>query len=33
LRLEEVQPEGRPHMSADAWLAGLRERPVTVDRS
>jgi methionyl-tRNA formyltransferase len=33
LRLHEVQPEGRPHMSADAWLAGLRERPVTVDRS
>jgi methionyl-tRNA formyltransferase len=31
LRLVEVQPEGRPHMSADAWLAGLRERPVTVD--
>jgi methionyl-tRNA formyltransferase len=33
LRLDEVQPEGRPHMSADAWLAGLRERPVAVDRS
>jgi methionyl-tRNA formyltransferase len=31
LRLVEVQPEGRPHMSADAWLAGLRERSITVD--
>jgi methionyl-tRNA formyltransferase len=33
LRLEDVQPEGRPHMPAEAWLAGLRERPVTVDKS
>jgi methionyl-tRNA formyltransferase len=31
LRLDEVQPEGRPHMSADAWLAGVRERTLTVD--
>jgi methionyl-tRNA formyltransferase len=33
LRLDEVQPEGRPHMSAGAWLAGVRELPVTVDGS
>jgi methionyl-tRNA formyltransferase len=31
LRLAEVQPEGRPHMSADAWLAGVREHTLTVD--
>jgi len=31
LRLDEVQPEGRPRMPADAWLAGLRERSLTVD--
>jgi methionyl-tRNA formyltransferase len=33
LRLEEVQPEGRPHMSAEAWLAGLRERTLILDRA
>jgi methionyl-tRNA formyltransferase len=32
LRLEEVQPEGRPRMSAEAWLAGVREPTPTVDR-
>jgi methionyl-tRNA formyltransferase len=31
LRLDEVQPEGRPHMTGDAWMAGLRERALTVD--
>jgi methionyl-tRNA formyltransferase len=31
LLLDEVQPEGRPRMRADAWLAGLRERSLTVD--
>lgn len=32
LRLEEVQPEARPRMSAEAWLAGLREPTPRVDR-
>jgi len=32
LRLHEVQPEGRPRMAADAWLAGTRERTLTVDQ-
>jgi methionyl-tRNA formyltransferase len=31
LRLDEVQPEGRPHMTGDAWMAGRRERALTVD--
>ncbi|HMF03570.1 MAG TPA: methionyl-tRNA formyltransferase [Acidimicrobiia bacterium] len=26
LRLDEVQPEGRPHMSGEAWMAGVRGR-------
>jgi methionyl-tRNA formyltransferase len=32
LRLHEVQPEGRPRMTAEAWLAGTRERTLTVDQ-
>ena len=32
LRLAEVQPEGRPRMPAEAWLAGTHERPLTVDQ-
>jgi methionyl-tRNA formyltransferase len=32
LRLDEVQPEGRPRMAADAWLAGTRGRALTVDQ-
>jgi methionyl-tRNA formyltransferase len=32
LRLVEVQPEGRPRMSAEAWLAGVREPTLTVER-
>jgi methionyl-tRNA formyltransferase len=32
LQLDEVQPEGRPRMPAEAWLAGLRERTPTVER-
>ena len=31
LQLEEVQPEGRPRMSAQAWLAGSRESTLTVE--
>ena len=31
LRLREVQPEGRPRMPGDAWMAGLRERAVPVE--
>jgi methionyl-tRNA formyltransferase len=31
LRLDEVQSEGRPHMTGDAWMAGRRERALTVD--
>lgn len=30
LRLDEVQPEGRPHMSGDAWMAGVRGRTLEV---
>lgn len=32
LRLDEVQPEGRSRMAAEAWLAGVREPAVTVDQ-
>jgi methionyl-tRNA formyltransferase len=32
LRLDEVQPEGRPRMAGEAWLAGTRERTPTVDQ-
>jgi methionyl-tRNA formyltransferase len=31
LRLDEVQPEGRPHMTGHAWMAGLRERVLAVE--
>jgi methionyl-tRNA formyltransferase len=31
LRLEEVQPEGRPHMSGDAWMAGVRGRALVAE--
>jgi methionyl-tRNA formyltransferase len=31
LGLHEVQPEGRPHMPGQAWMAGLRERAVPVE--
>jgi len=30
LRLGEVQPEGRPHMSGEAWMAGVRGRTLPV---
>jgi methionyl-tRNA formyltransferase len=30
LRLDEVQPEGRPHMSGEAWMAGVRGRTLEV---
>jgi methionyl-tRNA formyltransferase len=31
LRLDEVQPEGRPRMTGDAWMAGLREPTLAVE--
>jgi methionyl-tRNA formyltransferase len=31
LHLDEVQPEGRPHMRSEAWMAGLREPALPVD--
>ena len=31
LRLDEVQPEGRPHMSGDAWMAGVRRRALMAE--
>jgi methionyl-tRNA formyltransferase len=31
LRLDEVQPEGRARMSAEAWLTGMREGVVMVE--
>ena len=31
LRLDEVQPEGKAHMTGQAWMAGLRERAVPVE--
>ena len=31
LRLDEVQPEGRPRMSGDAWMAGVRRRALVAE--
>jgi methionyl-tRNA formyltransferase len=31
LRLDEVQPEGRPRMTGQAWMAGLRDRTLQVE--
>jgi len=31
LRLDEVQPEGKPRMTGQAWMAGLHERAVPVE--
>jgi methionyl-tRNA formyltransferase len=31
LRLDEVQPEGKPRMTGQAWMAGLRERAFPVE--
>ena len=31
LRLDEVQPEGRPRMTGEAWMAGLRQRELPVE--
>jgi methionyl-tRNA formyltransferase len=31
LRLDEVQPEGKPRMTGAAWMAGLRERTLAVE--
>jgi methionyl-tRNA formyltransferase len=31
LRLDEVQPEGKPRMTGQAWMAGLRERSLPVE--
>jgi methionyl-tRNA formyltransferase len=31
LRLEEVQPEGKPRMTGPAWMAGLHENAVLVE--
>jgi len=31
LRLDEVQPEGKPRMTSRAWMAGLRERALSVE--
>ena len=31
LRLDEVQPEGKPRMAGQAWMAGLHERVVPVE--
>ncbi|HEY4398634.1 MAG TPA: methionyl-tRNA formyltransferase, partial [Acidimicrobiia bacterium] len=31
LRLEEVQPEGKPRMTGQAWMAGLHERVLPVE--
>jgi methionyl-tRNA formyltransferase len=31
LRLDEVQPEGKPRMTGQAWMAGLHERVVPVE--
>jgi methionyl-tRNA formyltransferase len=33
LRLQEVQPQGKARMSAQAWLAGVREPAVTVEQA
>ncbi|MFL6242979.1 MAG: methionyl-tRNA formyltransferase [Acidimicrobiia bacterium] len=31
VRLDEVQPEGKPRMTGQAWMAGLRERALPVE--
>ena len=31
LRMDEVQPEGKPRMTSRAWMAGLRERALPVE--
>jgi methionyl-tRNA formyltransferase len=31
LRLDEVQPEGKPRMTGEAWMAGLRKRTLEVE--
>jgi methionyl-tRNA formyltransferase len=31
LRLDEVQPEGKPRMTGQAWMAGLRQRELRVE--
>ncbi|HEV8206827.1 MAG TPA: methionyl-tRNA formyltransferase [Acidimicrobiia bacterium] len=31
LRLDEVQPEGKPRMTGQAWMAGLRDRALAVE--
>jgi methionyl-tRNA formyltransferase len=31
LRLDEVQPEGKPRMTGQAWMAGLRDRALPVE--
>jgi methionyl-tRNA formyltransferase len=31
LHLDEVQPEGKPHMTGNAWMAGLRERTLAAE--
>jgi methionyl-tRNA formyltransferase len=31
LRLDEVQPEGKPRMTGQAWMAGLRRRELRVE--
>jgi methionyl-tRNA formyltransferase len=31
LRLDEVQPEGKPRMTGQAWMAGLHERELAVE--
>jgi methionyl-tRNA formyltransferase len=31
LRLDEVQPEGKPRMAGQAWMAGLRKRELAVE--
>jgi methionyl-tRNA formyltransferase len=31
LRLDEVQPEGKPRMTGQAWMAGLRQRALSVE--
>ncbi len=33
LRLDEVQPEGKPRMTGEAWMAGRREESVPVERA
>jgi len=33
LRLDEVQPEGKPRMTGEAWMAGRREESLPVERA